>query len=109
MPTTDRALTRRGVLTALGLAGVGAAAAACTSKKQSWNEPGGNGSEQAEKDGKATVTITTPEADAKNVPAGVDIVFKTTDAASTQVTLTDSGGAEVAGAMHPDGASWLPK
>jgi len=107
MPTSERILTRRGVLTALGLAGVGAATA-CTRKKPSWNEPGGNGGE-GEKAGKATVTITTPAADAKNVPAGTDIVYKATDAASTQLTLTDAKGAEVAGAMHPDGASWLPK
>jgi lipoprotein-anchoring transpeptidase ErfK/SrfK len=97
-----RAVTRRHVLTALGALGAAGltGVAACSNDKSTWNGPGG---------AKAKVSITEPPDGAANVPAGTEIVFKTTDAALTEVTLTDEKGAEVPGAMHPDGAGWLPK
>jgi len=106
----DRAVTRRGVLTALGALGVGAAGltgvAACTKDKSTWNGPGGGGNGGS---GKAKVSITEPADGAENVPAGTEIVFTTTEGLSPEVTLKDEKGADVPGAMHPDGAGWLPK
>ena len=42
------------------------------------------------------------------MPASAEIVFAATDAVTTQVVLKDAAGAEVEGAMHPDGKGWLP-
>jgi len=99
--------TRRRTLTTLGLAGAGTAAglslAACTDEK---NTPGPQGSVKAE--GKAKVSITTPAADAKDVPASTEIVFAATDATQTTVEVKSKDGATVDGAMHPDGKGWLP-
>jgi lipoprotein-anchoring transpeptidase ErfK/SrfK len=95
------------VLSALGAVGAGAVLTACSGDKNSWNGPGGS---TGDKGGKAKVTITEPANDAKDVPAGTEIVFKVSDAASTaEVSLKDDKGTEVPGAMHPDGAGWLPK
>jgi lipoprotein-anchoring transpeptidase ErfK/SrfK len=106
----DRVVTRRDVLTALGALGVGAVGvtgvAACSNDKSTWNGPGSGGKGGG---GKAKVSITEPVNGAEQVPAGTEIVFATTDAASTEVTLKDEKGADVPGAMHPDGAGWLPK
>jgi lipoprotein-anchoring transpeptidase ErfK/SrfK len=102
-------MTRRRVLAALGVAAAGAAGlgglGACDSRHARFS--GGSGT--TSRSGKAKVTITTPAGDAKDVPAGTEIVFTATDAASTEVKLVDSTGREVPGAMHPDGAGWLPK
>jgi lipoprotein-anchoring transpeptidase ErfK/SrfK len=107
-------MTRRRALTALGLAGAGVAGvaglAACTGDKSPiWNGSTGDGDKPAETPPKATVTISGPAADAKNVPASAEIVFAATEAVQTTVSLKDANGAEVPGAMHPDGAGWLPE
>ncbi len=95
--------TRRHTLAAIGLAGAGlAGVAACTSK------PSFNAGDKKDPPPKASATITTPEADATNVPAGAEFVFSTKDAQETKFELTDANGAPVAGAMHPDGAGWIP-
>ncbi|GAA1646785.1 Ig-like domain-containing protein [Catellatospora bangladeshensis] len=112
-PTTPK-LTRRRALTALGLAGAGVAGvtglAACTGDKSPiWNGGGDGGEKPQETPPKASVTISGPAADAKNVPAGTEIVFAATEAQTTEVSLKDANGAEVKGAMHPDGAGWLPE
>ncbi|MEV0453849.1 L,D-transpeptidase [Catellatospora methionotrophica] len=102
-----RSLTRRHVLTALGLAGAaGAGLAACTTD----NAPGGSGPAGPgnEPGAKARVTITAPAAGATEVPAGAEVVFTATDAVSTEVVLTDATGGKVTGEMHPDGAGWVP-
>lgn len=115
MPTTDRPidrpLTRRRALTALGIAGAGVAGlTACTGDKPpAWNGSGSEGAGSTEPAGKAKVSVTGPAADAKDVPASAEIVFAATDAVATTVVLKDSAGADVPGAMHPDGAGWLPK
>jgi lipoprotein-anchoring transpeptidase ErfK/SrfK len=114
MTNTDRwseqPLNRRGVLGMLAATGVGAAGltvlAACGREKAKWTSPG---SDAARDSGKATVAITEPAADAKDVPAGTEIVFTAANATRTQVVLKDASGAEVAGAMHPDNAGWLPE
>jgi lipoprotein-anchoring transpeptidase ErfK/SrfK len=98
--------TRRRTLTALGLAGASAGLttlAACTDDKDSGSLGGGKAQQP-----KAKVTITTPAADAKDVPASTEIVFTATEATQTKVELKDASGATVDGGMHPDGKGWLP-
>jgi lipoprotein-anchoring transpeptidase ErfK/SrfK len=108
--STERVVTRRSVLATLGVVGAGAALAGCSDGKPKWNSPGGAASDGAGKDsgGKAKVSISQPAHEAKDVPAGLEIVFTATDATSTQVSLKDDKGTDVPGAMHPDGAGWLP-
>ena len=106
---TDRPLKRRGVLTMLAAVGAGGVAG-CGRGKPEWKGPdsGGNGG-SGDSGGKAKVAITEPAANATDVPAGTEIVFTATDAASTKVVLTDASGSQVPGAMHPDKAGWLPQ
>jgi lipoprotein-anchoring transpeptidase ErfK/SrfK len=96
------------VLAAAVLAGILALTSACTgSNSPSWqgnNQPG----QQAQPAAKAAATITSPAADATNVPASTTIVFDTKDAVTTAVTLKDAAGEEIAGQMQSDGKSWLP-
>jgi lipoprotein-anchoring transpeptidase ErfK/SrfK len=111
MPSTRplSAYTRRQALTTLGLAaGAVAGLAACSPKKQET----GTGSvpgESPKPSPKAGVAITAPADGAKDVPAGTEIVFTVNDAPDAQVSVTDEAGAQVDGAMHPDGKGWLPK
>jgi lipoprotein-anchoring transpeptidase ErfK/SrfK len=93
-------------LSALGVVGAGAVLTACSGDKNTWNGPGGS---TGDKGGKAKVSITEPANDAKDVPASTEIVFKASDAVSTEVSLKDDKGTELPGAMFPDGAGWLPK
>jgi len=90
-------LSRRGVLAALAVSGL----AAC-------GKEAGPGGGRAEPKAKAKATITAPANGAADVPAGTEIVFAVTDAVSNQVSLKDAAGRELPGAMHPDGAGWLP-
>ncbi|MEV4756973.1 Ig-like domain-containing protein [Micromonospora sp. NPDC049559] len=57
---------------------------------------------------KASATITTPAADAKDVPASTEIVFTTKDATNSTVELKDASGKAVEGTLSKDGKSWLP-
>jgi lipoprotein-anchoring transpeptidase ErfK/SrfK len=50
----------------------------------------------------------TPAADAKNLPISTEIGTNVTNGKITEVTLREAGGGQVAGAMRPDGSSWLP-
>lgn len=50
----------------------------------------------------------TPAADAKEVPISAEIGLAVTGGKVTGVTLNDSKGAPVAGAMRADGTSWIP-
>lgn len=94
--------TRRHTLTALGLAGASAAGLAACSKTPSFN--GG----VKETPSKAKPVITNPADGAKDVVAGVELVFSATDAKSTKLELTDADGKAIEGAMHPDGTAWVP-
>jgi len=93
--------TRRHTLTALGLAGASAAGLAACSK------PSFNGGRK-ETPPKAKPVITSPADGAKDVVAGVELVFSATEAKSTKLELTDAEGKAVEGAMHPDGTAWVP-
>jgi lipoprotein-anchoring transpeptidase ErfK/SrfK len=109
MDTSARAatqpLTRRRVLAAIGVAAAGVTSlAACTNDRSpNRNGPGAPSGRSTSK-----LVVTTPAADATDVPAGTEIVFPATGVNSAQVTLTDSAGRNVPGAMHPDGGGWLP-
>jgi hypothetical protein len=109
MDTSARAatqpLTRRRVLAAIGVAAAGVTSlAACTNDRS----PSRNGPGASSGRGTSKLVVTTPAADATDVPAGTEIVFAATGVNSAQVTLTDSAGRNVPGAMHPDGGGWLP-
>ncbi|GHJ49197.1 hypothetical protein Cs7R123_65390 [Catellatospora sp. TT07R-123] len=49
-----------------------------------------------------------PAADAKNQPVSTEVGTKLTGGQVQSVTLTDAGGAKVAGKMRADGSSWVP-
>ncbi|WDZ87231.1 L,D-transpeptidase [Micromonospora cathayae] len=96
---------RRGAFAAAALAAVLALTSACTGgddgKSSGWENPG-------EKPAEAAVTITTPQADAKDVPASTEIAFTAEQAQQTTVELKDAAGATVEGTMAADGRTWLP-
>lgn len=97
-------LTRRGALAASGLAAVGLAAA-CT--KDSGTIEGGDGGEPDAPQSAAKIEIT-PADGATDATAATEIAWTVADGEFTAFTLTDAEGAEVEGAMHPDGATWVP-
>jgi lipoprotein-anchoring transpeptidase ErfK/SrfK len=106
-----RTTPRRGALAAAALAGVLALTSACTGGDgpawQGGNDPGQQQA-PAEPDAKASATITTPAADAKNVPASTAIVFETKDAVDTEIVVKDEAGEAVKGELQSDGKTWLP-
>ncbi|HEY8534662.1 MAG TPA: Ig-like domain-containing protein [Micromonospora sp.] len=54
-----------------------------------------------------SLTIT-PAADSKDVPVSTEIGISVSGGNVTDVTLTDSAGTKIEGAMRPDGSSWVP-
>jgi lipoprotein-anchoring transpeptidase ErfK/SrfK len=50
----------------------------------------------------------TPAANAKNLPVSTEIGTKVRHGTVSSVTLREDGGGQVAGAMRPDGTSWMP-
>jgi lipoprotein-anchoring transpeptidase ErfK/SrfK len=54
------------------------------------------------------VAVTSPADAATNVPTATEIAFTAPKGAATTVALADSGGGTVAGALRPDGSSWVP-
>ena len=102
-PVSSR-VSRRRALGVVGLAAAGVAGlTACGDDKPTWSNP-----DKDKPVSKAKVTITAPAADATDAPASTEIVYTVENAAQTKVSLKNASGAEVAGAMHPDGAGWLP-
>lgn len=93
--------TRRQTLTALGLAGVSVAGVGACSDEPSFQE-------QQVIEPKAKPKISSPADGETDVIAGAEIVFSATDATQTEFSLTDADGKQVTGAMHPDGAGWIP-
>ncbi|MFI6763681.1 Ig-like domain-containing protein [Micromonospora sp. NPDC050417] len=49
-----------------------------------------------------------PAADAKNLPISTEVGLTVTGGKVSEVKLTDDKGGQVAGALRPDGSSWMP-
>jgi len=77
--------------------------AGCGANAPVWN---GGGSNAGAAGGRAQAKVTGPANGATDVPTSAEIAF--TAAGTSTVTLTDAAGATVAGAMRPDGSSWVP-
>ncbi|MFI7026988.1 L,D-transpeptidase [Micromonospora sp. NPDC049900] len=107
MRVRDQRNRRRGVLAAGMLAAVMVLTSACTGGKGGDNGPGWqDGADQPAP--KATVSISEPAADAKDVPASTAITFAAEQSEKTTVELADAGGEPVKGTLAADGRSWLP-
>ncbi len=107
MRVRDQRNRRREVLAAGLLAVTLALTSACTGGKGGDKGPGWqDGAEQPA--AKASVSISEPAADAKDVPASTAITFAAKESEDTTVELTDASGAAVKGKLAADGKSWLP-
>jgi len=96
-PVTSRALLSAVLVVSLLLAG-------CTKdEKGTWKDPG---SSQGGGESAAALAVT-PAADATDVAVSAEIGWPQGTTASS-VKLVDPAGAEVAGALRPDGTSWVP-
>ena len=101
------------VLAPLALSGCGdkqkpAAAAPAGAVPSASVSAGPSGSPNTES---ADVPITlsvTPASGKTNVPTSAEVGFQVSGAKVTSVTLTDSKGKAVAGALREDGSSWVP-
>ncbi|MFB9234063.1 Ig-like domain-containing protein [Plantactinospora siamensis] len=98
-------VARRPAVVAAVLAVALALTAGCSSKS---GGGGGSAWKPGEQGPKAAATITTPAANAKDVPAATEIDFTAKDAKQTAVELKDADGKAVEGAVAADGKSWLP-
>jgi len=86
--------------------GAALAVSACGKSSSHWNGPGGGNVNDG---GKVAVSVTTPADGASGVPASVELTYRTKNAKSAAVELTNaSSGAHVDGALRPDGSSWVP-
>ncbi len=102
--TAPRRLVVRGA--AVAVLGAALAVSACGKSSSHWNGPGGGNVNDG---GKVAVSVTTPADGASGVPASVELTYRTKNAKSAAVELTNaSSGAHVDGALRPDGSSWVP-
>ena len=92
---------------AVTLAGVLGLTAACSDGGATW-KPAGEGGGAAEKGPVASATITSPAADAIDVPTVMAVVFQTRLASDSSIEVTDPAGASVKGAVSKDGTKWVP-
>ncbi|GAA0951734.1 L,D-transpeptidase [Virgisporangium aurantiacum] len=100
----SRTQIRRAIAAAAAITVVLAGGAACSKDKNSWNGQGGD-----DGDKKAAVDLAvTPAEAATDVPVSAEIEVKATGGKVSEVTLADSTGAAVTGAMRADGTSWVP-
>ncbi|MDG4785285.1 Ig-like domain-containing protein [Micromonospora sp. WMMD1102] len=83
-------------------------ATACTDDGGKGSGPSFQGGSEAEQKPKASATITTPAADAKDVPAATEIAFDSKDAVETTVEVKNAAGETVEGALTAAG-TWLPE
>jgi lipoprotein-anchoring transpeptidase ErfK/SrfK len=98
-------------LSAAALAGILALLAACgnDSSPASWQDgKNGGDKQQADNGPKQGGIVTSPAADAKDVPASTEIAFKLENATNPTVELKSASGETVEGTMQEDGKSWLP-
>jgi lipoprotein-anchoring transpeptidase ErfK/SrfK len=92
----------------VALAGLLALAGCGGSGKSSHGVAGGTPAPTASAPPTPTAAISSPADGASDVPTATEVTFTAQNARSTTVTLTDTAGAAVEGAMRPDGSSWLP-
>ena len=105
--TTPRALAGR-CIAVLTLAATLPLTACGHSPSAHWNGTDGS-SGNTDDGGKVTVTISAPADGAQNVPAAIEIAYKTTNAkGAATVQLTDASGTAIDGAPRADGSTWLP-
>ncbi|WP_173069592.1 L,D-transpeptidase [Phytohabitans houttuyneae] len=99
-------------LCAAALAGTLALLTACSDDSPSaqWNDgKNGSGQEQQQDSGpKQGGTVTSPAADATDVPASTEIAFQLENASNPSIELKSESGETVEGALQEDGKSWLP-
>lgn len=98
---------RRRILIGAGLAGVAATTglAACSSSDTPlWTSPQ---SPKADPNA-AAATITTPAADATDVPAATEIAYELRNASGATVELKAADGTVIEGALRADGTAWVP-
>ncbi|MFY1690456.1 Ig-like domain-containing protein [Plantactinospora sp. WMMB782] len=114
-PASDRGGTARRrpapfrALASVLLAGaLAVTATACTDDGGKGSGPSFQGGSEAEQKPKASATITTPAADAKDVPAATEIAFSSKDAVETTVEVKNAAGEAVKGALTAAG-TWLPE
>lgn len=100
-------LSRRGALTAGGLAVVGLAAA-CTKESGTVGEGEGDSTSSAPPPQSAAQVQITPADGAADATAAAEISWTVEGGEFKEFTLTDAAGTAVEGAMHPDGTTWVP-
>ncbi len=92
----------RNLVAALAIAGT-LALAACGTNAGSWNQPGASAT-----NGKVSATISAPTEGATDVPASVEITYRSSHASKVTVAVADAAGNAVEGFARPDGSSWVP-
>jgi lipoprotein-anchoring transpeptidase ErfK/SrfK len=104
MPLSPRRLAGWTVAV-LAVAAVLGLSACGGSSSTHWNGSGGGNTN----DGSGvSATITAPANGADDVPAAIEITYRTTNAKSASVQLTNASGGSVEGALRADGTSWVP-
>lgn len=92
---------------ALTLAGTLGFAAACSGGGASWRAAGEGGGE-VEKPPVASATITSPAANATDVPTVMEVAFATKLATKSSIEVTDAAGAAVKGKVNKVHTRWVP-
>jgi lipoprotein-anchoring transpeptidase ErfK/SrfK len=97
-------------LTAAALAGTLALLPACSddSPSATWNDGKGGAGQQQDSGPKQGGTVTSPAADATDVPASTAIEFNLENATDPTIELKSESGETVEGELQEDGKSWLP-
>ncbi|MCC3762084.1 Ig-like domain-containing protein [Glycomyces sp. TRM65418] len=99
-------LSRRGALTAGGLAAM-SLAAAC-SKESGTIDGSGDDAASSEAPQSAAQIQITPADGAADATAATEIAWTVEAGEFKEFKLTDAAGTAVEGAMHPDGTTWVP-
>jgi lipoprotein-anchoring transpeptidase ErfK/SrfK len=93
---------------AVTLAGTLGLTAACGGGGGASWRPAGEGGGEAEKGPVASATITSPGADATDVPTVMEVAFETALATDSTIEVTDPAGAAVKGTVNKAGTTWVP-